>query len=78
MLDNIKESPEQMAGWFGRARRFVADAVAELKRVTWPTRREVWGTTVVVILTSMLFGTYLFMIDLGLTYLMIWIDKVWA
>jgi len=78
MLDNIKESPEQMAGWFGRARRFIVDAIAELKRVTWPTRREVWGTTLVVILTSMLFGTYLFVIDLGLTYLMIWIDKVWA
>ena len=37
---------------------------AELGRVTWPTRREVWATTVVVILTSMLFGIYLYIVDL--------------
>ena len=50
MLDNLKESPEQVVGWFGRARRFLIDVRGELGRVTWPTRREVWATTVVVIL----------------------------
>ena len=73
MLDNLKESPEQMAGWFGRARRFLADARAELSRVTWPTRREVWATTVVVILTSTVFGVYLYLVDLGLSNSVRWI-----
>jgi preprotein translocase subunit SecE len=73
VMDNLKESPEQVAGWFGRARRFLADVRSELSRVTWPTRREVWATTLVVILTSMLFGTYLFIVDLGLSNLMLWI-----
>ena len=50
MLDNLKDSPEQVVGWFGRARRFLTDVRAELSRVTWPTRREVWATTVVVII----------------------------
>ena len=45
MLDNLKESPEHVAGWFGRARRFLIDVRSELGRVTWPTRREVWATT---------------------------------
>jgi preprotein translocase subunit SecE len=72
-LDNLKESPDQVAGWFGRARRFLADVRSELSRVTWPTRREVWATTLVVILTSMLFGTYLFVVDLALSRLMLWI-----
>jgi preprotein translocase subunit SecE len=72
MLDNLKESPEQMAGWFGRARRFLADARAELSRVTWPTRREVWATTVVVILTSTVFGVYLYLVDLGLSTFVHW------
>ncbi len=67
MLDNLKESPEQVAGWFGRARRFLADVRAELSRVTWPTRREVWATTVVVIFTSTVFGVYLYIVDLGLS-----------
>jgi preprotein translocase subunit SecE len=70
-MDNLKESPEQVAGWYGRARRFLADVRSELSRVTWPTRREVWATTLVVILTSLLFGTYLFFVDLGLTQLMV-------
>ena len=73
MLDNLKESPEQVAGWFGRARRFLSDVRSELGRVTWPTRREVWATTVVVILTSLLFGVYLYTVDIGLTKLVEWI-----
>ena len=73
MLDNIKESPDQVAGWFGRARRFLADVRSELGRVSWPTRREVWATTLVVILTSLVFGIYLYIVDLGLSYLMVWI-----
>jgi preprotein translocase subunit SecE len=67
MLDNIKESPDQVTGWYRRAMRFLSEVRGELSRVTWPTRREVWATTVVVILTSMLFGVYLWVIDLGLS-----------
>ena len=70
MLDNLKESPDQVAGWFGRARRFLIEVRSELGRVTWPTRREVWATTIVVILTSMLFGIYLYLVDVGLSALM--------
>jgi len=35
-----------------------------MKRVTWPSQREVYATTVVVILTSVFFGVYLFGVDL--------------
>ncbi len=40
----------------GRARRFLAEVRNEMARVTWPTRREVYATTLVVILTSIFFG----------------------
>lgn len=70
MLDSLKESPDQVVGWYGRARRFLLDVRSELTRVTWPTRREVWATTVVVILTSVVFGLYLWIIDLGLSWIM--------
>ena len=69
MLENLKESPEQVVGWFGRARRFLGDVRSELSRVTWPTRREVWATTLVVILTSTVFGVYLYVVDIGLSSL---------
>ena len=75
MLDNLKDSPDQMVGWFGRARRFLSEARSELGRVTWPTRREVWATTIVVILVSMLFGIYLYIIDLSLSKFMTWAFK---
>jgi preprotein translocase subunit SecE len=70
MLDNNKESSDQVGGWYRRGMRFLSEVRVELSRVTWPTRREVWATTVVVILTSMLFGVYLWVIDLGLSTVM--------
>jgi preprotein translocase subunit SecE len=79
MLDTLKDSPEHVTGWFGRARRFLVDVRAELGRVTWPTRREVWATTVVVILISAFFGLYLYIVDLGLSALVAWVfDRVGA
>ena len=50
-----------------RFREYTKDVRAELGRVTWPTRREVWATTVVVILVSLLFGVYLYAVDLILS-----------
>ncbi|MGE0361318.1 MAG: preprotein translocase subunit SecE [Vicinamibacterales bacterium] len=48
----------------GRLFEFIGEVRAELKRVTWPSKTEVYATTVVVILTSLVFGLYLFGIDL--------------
>jgi preprotein translocase subunit SecE len=58
------EAARQLAG--GRiesARLFLSEVRNELKRVTWPSQKEVYATTVVVILTSVLFGLYLFILD---------------
>ena len=51
-------------GWWHRAGEFISEVRGEMKRVTWPSQREVYATTVVVILTSMFFGIYLFSVDL--------------
>ena len=45
----------------------------ELKRVTWPSQKEVYATTVVVILTSLFFGIYLFVLDQVFFNLVQWI-----
>jgi preprotein translocase subunit SecE len=57
---------ESVTGWWGRSRRFLAEVRNEMARVTWPSRREVYATTFVVILTSIFFGLYLFGVDLVL------------
>jgi preprotein translocase subunit SecE len=64
---------ESVTGWWGRSRRFLAEVRNELGRVTWPSRKEVYATTVVVILTSIFFGIYLYGIDLVLNAIMGWL-----
>jgi preprotein translocase subunit SecE len=79
MLDTLKESPDHVSGWFGRARRFLTEVRAELSRVTWPTRREVWATTLVVIVISLIIGAYLYLVDLSSSALVVWVfDQVGA
>ena len=55
-------------GWPARklaeGRAFFAEVRSELKKVTWPSRKEVYSTTIVVIATSILFGFYLWGLDL--------------
>ena len=54
--------------WPGRklseARAFFTEVRSELKKVTWPSRKEVYSTTLVVIATSILFGFYLWGLDI--------------
>jgi preprotein translocase subunit SecE len=59
-FDNVKSVA---GGRIERARLFLSEVRNELKRVTWPSQREVYATTVVVILTSAFFGLYLFLLD---------------
>ena len=79
MLDSVKEVPgkarDNVAGWWGDARTFLAEVRNELKRVTWPSRKEVYATTFVVILTSIFFGLYLFGLDFVLNSFVQWIFK---
>ncbi len=66
--DTIEQSGERPArgplGWWQRTGEFLTEVRNEMKRVTWPSQREVYATTVVVILTSVFFGLYLFGFDL--------------
>jgi preprotein translocase subunit SecE len=49
--------------WYRRFVNFLKDVRAELKKVTWPSRSEVYSTTIVVILAMIFFGFYLFLVD---------------
>jgi preprotein translocase subunit SecE len=54
-------------GWPARkvaeGRAFLSEVRGELRKVTWPSRQEVRSTTLVVIATSILFGFYLWGLD---------------
>jgi preprotein translocase subunit SecE len=71
-LDTVREAA---GGRFERLRVFLAEVRNELKRVTWPSQKEVYATTIVVILFSIAIGLYLFVIDYGLDRLVFWIFR---
>ncbi|MFN2238511.1 MAG: preprotein translocase subunit SecE [Thermoanaerobaculia bacterium] len=50
-------------GWWQRAREFFREVSSEMKKVTWPSRPEVIGTTGVVLAAVVFFGLYLWMCD---------------
>jgi preprotein translocase subunit SecE len=53
--------------WYYKTIEFLKEVQAELKRTTWPSWKEVRGTTTVVIITVFLFALYLGVVDLVLS-----------
>lgn len=54
----------QKAKWYKRFFPFLKEVRAEVKKVTWPSKNEVYSTTIVVILATFFFGFYLFFMDI--------------
>jgi len=42
---------------------FFADIVKEMKKVTWPKKEELRESTVVVLITSLIFAAFVYLID---------------
>ena len=58
--------------WWG----FLHDVRLEMRRVTWPAMKEVQNTTIITVIAVIFFAVYLFLIDQGLSRLIIGLD--WA
>jgi preprotein translocase subunit SecE len=54
---------------------FFVEVRSELKKVTWPSKTEVQATTIVLIITTVVFGFYLYGMDLALSWLLSFILK---
>ncbi|MBI4775538.1 MAG: preprotein translocase subunit SecE [Deltaproteobacteria bacterium] len=50
-----------------KARHFLREVKIELKKVTWPSRKEAAGTTAVVLVLVAILSIYLGIVDAGLT-----------
>ncbi len=50
-----------------RWRQFLHEVRVEMKQVTWPTQRDVYATTVVVIMTTLFFAFFLWLVDIGVS-----------
>ena len=49
--------------WFERTRDYVNELKLEMRRVTWPNRKQVQGTTAVVIFSVFAFAAYFEVVD---------------
>jgi len=54
---------------FGTTFSFFADSWAELKKVRWPSRKELTSYSIVVLLTITLVTIYFWLLDIGISSL---------
>jgi preprotein translocase subunit SecE len=50
--------------WFSKAKVFFKEVNAEWKKVSFPSRDEVVGTTIVVLIASVIIALYLWVADI--------------
>ena len=46
-----------------KIKRFLKEVVAELRKVTWPTKDELIGSTIVVIVVSLVIAIFIGIVD---------------
>jgi preprotein translocase subunit SecE len=55
--------------------QFAREVRAEARKITWPTRRETWITTVMVLIMVVLVSAFLFVVDFGISTAVTWVLK---
>jgi preprotein translocase subunit SecE len=61
-------APSARMRWIDRQRENIRNVMAELRKVTWPTREETRNLTIVVIGISAAIGTGLALVDIVLSF----------
>lgn len=64
-----KPAPKPATRRFG----FLSDILSELKKVTWPSRRETLNLTMIVVIVAVAVGLFLGLVDFGFAQLMTWL-----
>ena len=55
---------------FGKVGNFFSESKQELAKANWPTRQELMGSTVLVIVVTLIMAAFIFAIDFVLSVLM--------
>jgi len=59
---------DRLKAWPERTKDFIDEVRAEMKKVNYPNRKEVQGTTTVVIITVFVFAGFFYLIDNVITF----------
>lgn len=62
-------SAQQSTNIFNKSTQFLREVIIELKKVTWPGRKQTIGSTVVVIILVTIIAFFLGAVDIGLSQL---------
>lgn len=54
----------------GKFFKFFRDIVSETKKITWPTGKTVFNNTIVVIVSVLVVGAFIWALDAGLAFLL--------
>lgn len=65
-----RQEPGKIKGYFDTSVQFLREVKVELKKVTWPPRKQTIGSTVVVIILVMIISLFLGVVDIGLSSLL--------
>jgi len=56
--------------WYRKIVQFLLEVWVELKKTSWPNRKEVYGTTIVVLIAIVICAAFLYVVDLSLSKIM--------
>ena len=66
-LTKAKAEPGKLKSLIDKGMQFLREVKVELKKVTWPTRKQTIGSTAVVLVLVMLISLFLGVVDIGLS-----------
>ncbi len=52
-----------MIAMITKIRTFISEVIAEMRKVSWPTRRELVDSTLIVVFASLMLGAFVSAID---------------
>ena len=64
-----KKKPE---GRLAKIRKFFRDVASEFRKIVWPSRKQVWNNTVIVLVTMLIFAIFIWALDYGFNALRDW------
>lgn len=57
----------------GKVSKFFREYKSELKKVTWPTKKQVFDNTVITLIFIAILGLFIWLLDTGFTFLRDWL-----
>ena len=62
-MEGTTSTVERVRQWPAEFKSYIQDLQMEMRRVTWPSRKQVQATTAVVVVTVFGFAAYFFVVD---------------